>query len=359
MRARIVCLPGDGTGPEVMQEAVRVLTSVACAFDHSFAFVEEKLGRSALLAYGTPLNEKTLESCRAANAVLLGAAGLPAFSGTTKDGSKKDGHVMLQGGLGLTAGIQLSPIPQTAAATQNLTAGADLALVWPLPDGAADSFLEEEGQTAHDTISLTAPQAEEVMRTAFQLARERHRTIHTALEPGLHAAGSLWREAARHVGKEYPDISLTWLESGRCAAELARDPAQFDVLLAASPLHRTLSGILAGRFFSQGLSPCFMTGSHSPDVYLPAYADEPAQAGRDMISPIAMILAAALMLRRSLQLCSEADCVEMAVKNVLDAGWRTADMARSGEPKVGTQAIGKLIAEQVDTAGAIMGGFRR
>ncbi len=357
MRARIVCLPGDGTGPEVMQEAVRVLTSIACAFDHSFSFVDEKWGKSALSAYGTPVSEKTLDSCRAANAVLLGA-GQQASGSIPADGVKKDSLTMLQSGLQLTAGIQICPLPQTAKA-QSLTGGANLAIVWTLPEGAADSYLAEEGQAAHDTLSLTAHQAEEALHAAFRLARERHRAMHIVLEPGLPAAGSLWREAARRVGKEYPDVSLAFLESDRCASALVRDPGQFDVLLAAAPLRRTLSGILAGRLAGRGLSPGVMTGGPGPDVYLPACADDPALAGRDMVSPIAMILAGALMLRRSLQLHNEADCVEMAVRNVLDAGWRTADMVSSGEPKVGTQAIGKLIAEQVDTAGAIMGGFRR
>jgi len=359
MRARIVCLPGDGTGPEVMQEAVRVLTSVACAFDHSFSFVDEKSGRSALFAYGTPISEKTLESCRAANAVLMGPASLPVFNSIPADESKRDNLTMLQNGLHLVSGIQFSPLTQTPAHTQSPASDLSLALIWPVPDRIYEGYIDEDGQTAHEIISLTVLQAEQVIHTAFQLARERSRTLHVALEPGFSVNSGIWQEVSRQTAVDYPDISLNFLDSSRCATALIKHPEQFDVLLAGAPLHSTFAGILGGISPLSALSSCVMTGFDSPAVYLPAYADDPSLAGRDMVSPISMILAAALMLRRSLKLNNEADCVEMAVKNVLDAGWRTADMVRSGEPKVGTQAIGKLIAEQVDTVGAVMGGFRR
>ena len=359
MRARIVCLPGDGTGPEVMQEAVRVLTSVACAFDHSFSFVEEKTGRSALFAYGTPISEKTLESCRAANAVLMGPANLPVFDSIPTDESKRDNLSMLQSGLHLISGIQFSPLTQTSPHAHSLASDLNVALVWPVPNKIYEGYIEEDGQTAHEIISLTVPQAEQVMHTSFQLARQRRRSIHVVLEPGFLANSRIWRETSRHIGVDFPDVSLSFLDSNSCAAGLVRNPEQFDVLLAGAPLHSAYSGILAGRPFTSALSSCEMTGIDSPAVYLPAYADDPSLAGRDMISPIAMILTAAHMLRRSLKLNNEADCVEMAVKNVLVAGWRTADMVQGGEPKVGTQAIGKLIAEQVDTVGAVMGGFHR
>ena len=363
MRARIVCLPGDGIGPEVMQEAVRVLTSVACAFDHSFTFVEDKLGSAAIQAYGTPLADKTLDSCRAADAVLVGSSGSPVRDKLSQDISPGSGLSLLQAGLHLYAGLQHCTIPPAPAAVsplrENLLGGMDMALVWPLSDGTNQSFMEEEGQRPVDTVSTTAAQAEQVTRLAFRLARERRKAVCGTFLAGLGATARLWRETNLRVSREYPDVAVKWLEPDLCAVELLKRPARFDVLLAGPMLHRPLAGIMAGITGSLSLAPCAYIGDDKPLVYLPAHGEEPTLTGRDMANPIAMILCATMMLRKSLHLYSEADCVEMAVKNVLDSEWRTVDMVGGNEPRVGTQAIGKLIAEQVDTAGAVMGAFRR
>jgi 3-isopropylmalate dehydrogenase len=362
MRARIVCLPGDGIGPEIMQEAVRVLTSVACAFGHSFTFMEEKLGKAAIQAYGTPLTDKALDMCRSADAVLLGAAGASALDGPSQGIHPEQGISHLKSGLQLYAGIQhcsIPPAPPSASPLrENLAAATDMVLVWPLANNACESFMEEDGQKPVDAVSFTAIQAEQAARLAFLLARERRKSVCCTLLADLDASARLWYETTRRAARDYPDVVLKWLEPNLCAAELVRHPDKFDVLLAGPMLHRPFSGIAAGLTGGPGLAPCAFLGDDKPFVYLPAQGEEASLAGRDMANPIAMILCAAMMLRRSLHLHSEADCVELAVKNVLDSGWRTADMVSGNEPKVGTQAIGKLVAEQVDTAGAVMGAFR-
>lgn len=362
MRARIVCLPGDGIGPEVMQEAVRVLTSVACAFGHSFTFMEEKLGKAAIQAYGTPLTGKALDMCRSADAVLLGASSAPSWDKPSQGIHPEQGILKLQSGLALYAGIQHSSIPPAPASAsplhENLACTMDMVLVWPLSGEEDGLITQEEGQKAVDTVSSTALQAEQVIRLAFRLARERRKTVCGTFLNGLDAVSRLWLDTARRVSRDYPDVVIKYLEPDRCSAELLRRPSRFDVLLTGPMLHRPFSGIAAGITGSLGLAPCALVGDDKPFVYLPAQGEEASLAGRDMANPIAMILCASMMLRRSLHLHSEADCVEMAVKNVLDSGWRTADMVNGSEPKVGTEAIGKLIAEQVDTAGAVMGAFR-
>lgn len=363
MRARIVCLPGDGIGPEVMQEAVRVLTSVACAFGHSFTFVEEKLGKAAIQAYGTPLGEKTLNACRTADAVLLGASSDTVWDNPSEGVRPESGLRLLQSGLNLYAGLQHCAISPSAAALplrEGPAGGVDMVLVWPLSDHPSRHYkgTEEDEQTAADTVSLSAFDAEQVARLAFRQARERRKSVRGAFLGSLDATTRLFLETANRVSGDYPDVTVKWLEAGRCAEELLRRPDRFDMLLLGPALHLPLSGIAAGLMGGFGLVPLVMLGDQAPALYLPAQGEEASLAGRDMISPIAMILCAAMMLRKSLRLTSEADCVEMAVKNVLDAGWRTADMVNGNAPRVGTQAIGKLIAEQVDTAGAVMGAFR-
>lgn len=198
-----------------------------------------------------------------------------------------------------------------------------------------------------------------MIRLAFRLARERRKSVCGTFLDDLDATTRLWLDTTRRVSRDYPDVVMKYMESNQCAAELLKHPNRFDVLLTGPMLHRPFSGIAAGITGSLGLAPCAYMGDDMPFIYLPAQGGESSIAGRDMANPIAMILCASMMLRRSLHLHSEADCVETAVKNVLDSGWRTVDMVSGNEPKVGTEAIGKLIAEQVDTAGAIMGAFRR
>lgn len=362
MRAKIVCLPGDGIGPEVMQEAVRVLTSVACAFGHSFTFMEEKLGKAAIQAYGTPLASKALDMCSSADAVLLGASSAPMWNRPLQNIHPEQGIRHLQSGLRLYAGLQhcaIPPAPVTVSPLkENIACTMDMVLVWPLLGDDCESFMEEEGQKPIDTVSSTAIQAEQVARLAFRMARERRKSVCGTFLADLNASTHLWFETIQRVSRDYPDVFMKWLEPNLCAAELVKRPSKFDVLLTGPLLNRSFSGIAAGITGSLGIAPCAMVGDANPFVYLPAQGEEASLAGRDMANPIAMILCAAMMLRRSLHLHNEADCVELAVKNVLDSGWRTADMVSGNEPKVGTQAIGKLVAEQVDTAGAVMGAFR-
>ena len=219
MRARIVCLPGDGIGPEVMQEAVRVLTSVACAFDHSFTFVEEKLGRSALQAHGTPLGDKALDACRTADAVLLGACGSlrqdTSFGGTRPE----SGLRLLQQGLSLHTGIMHCANPSAPQ-----TGGVDISLVWPLAGGTGAASADEDGQHASDTVSLTPLGAEQAARLAFRLARQRRRHVCAAFLADLDATARLFRDSSLHVSREYQDVTVKWLEADRRSLELIKSP---------------------------------------------------------------------------------------------------------------------------------------
>ncbi len=354
MRARIACLPGGGAGPEVMAEAVRVLTSVACAFGHSFVFVEEKIGLPAFAAYGTPLSEKALEACKSADAVLLGAFPQPFSEG----GEAAQGFPLLVERLGLYAGLQRCVIPPASAGLSPLkeqAGSADLLLVRLLPPSPAPMA---EGEAPLDTVSLPAPPTEQAVRLAFRKARERHRRLACVLLPELGITARIFEETVLRAAKDFPDVLCSFQPAGRCAAELIQSPEKLDVVLCGPLAGDPLSGLLAGLAGGLGLAHMQLCGDQKPALYLPIQGEEAHLAGRDTANPIGMILCAAEMLKASLHLNREADCLEMAVKNVLDSGWRTADMARGGAPRVGTEAIGKLIAEQVDTAGAIMGALR-
>lgn len=354
MRARIACLPGGGVGPEVMAEAVRVLTSVACAFGHSFVFVEEKIGLPAFATYGTPLPEKALEACKSADAVLLGALPAP-FS---EDGESEQGFYLLAERLGFYAGLQRCVIPPAAVGLSPLkeqAGSADLLLVRLLPPPPAS---KAEGEMPFDAVSLSALPVEQAVRLAFRKSRERRRRLACTLLPELGFTARLFKETVLRAAKDFPDVLCSFQPASRCAAELMQYPDKLDVVLCGPLAGDPLSGLLAGLTGGLGLAHMQLCGDQKPTLYLPIQGEEAHLAGRDTANPIGMILCAAEMLKTSLHLNREADCVETAVKNVLDSGWRTADMARGGAPRVGTEAIGKLIAEQVDTAGAIMGALR-
>jgi 3-isopropylmalate dehydrogenase len=213
---------------------------------------------------------------------------------------------------------------------------------------------KEEDQDASDTFTLTALKAERLTRLAFRLARERRRPLCIVDMPGLPATGRLFEQAASKAAKDHPSVTCRHLPADRFIEEWMRNPAQFSAALCGPLAGPAVSGAAAALMGGRGILPGAFLGDNKPILYQPAHGPEPEIAGKDTADPIGMILCAAMMLRLSLNLANEAECVETAVANVLEAGWRTADLTSGGSPKVGTEAIGKLIAEQVDTVGAVM-----
>lgn len=359
MRARIVCLPGDGVGPEVMYEAVRVLTSVACAFSHSFTFVEEKIGGASITAYGAPLTQETVDACQKADALLLGAVGGPRWHIFAQEKRPETGLQLLLEELNLYAGLRFISVPAALAAISpfrpSLATGANLLLVSDASSALKQEEQEEDGEIVSDTFAMTASHAQRLTRLAFRLARERRRPLCIVDMPGLPATGRLFEKAALKTAKDHPSVSYRRLSADRFIEEWMHNPAQFSAALCGPLAGAAVSGAAAALMGGRGMLPGAFLGDEKPILYQPAHGPESEIAGKDTANPIGMILCAAMMLRLSLNLANEAECVETAVNNVLEAGWRTADLSQSGQPRVGTEAIGKLIAEQVDTVGAVMG----
>lgn len=365
MRARIVCLPGDGIGPEVMNEAVRVLTSVACAFSHSFTFVEEKVGGASIDAYGAPLTQETLDVCKSADAILFGAVGGPKWDGLVGQKRPEQGLLLLRKELDLFANIRpcvlLPGMSDASPLKPGTVSGVDLLIVRELTGDAyfGAHHMDEEGREASDVMAYTQGEVERVARVAFRHAQKRRKSLCSVDKANVLAASRLWRETVTKVSHDYPEVALRHLYADNCAAQLVRDPGQFDVILAGNLFGDILSDVAAALTGSLGNLPSASLGTGKLGLYEPVHGSAPDIAGKDMANPIGMILSAAMLLRQALSLSNEAECVETAVKNVLDAGWRTADMAMPGAPRIGTGAIGKLIAEQVDMVGAVMGSLHR
>ena len=266
--------------------------------------------------------------------------------------------------LQLYAGLRFISVPAALAPISplrpNLATGANLLLISDaLPALTIEGQHKEEDEgTSSDTFSLTALRAERLTRLAFRLARERRKPLCIVDMPGLPATSRLFEQAASKAAKDHPSVTCRHLCVDHFIEEWVRNPAQFSAALCGPLAGSAVSGAAAALMGGRGVLPGAFLGDSKPILYQPAHGPEPEIAGKDIADPIGMILCAAMMLRLSLNLSNEAECVETAVANVLEAGWRTADLTPGGSPKVGTEAIGKLIAEQVDTVGAVMNPVR-
>ena len=358
MNARITLLPGDGIGPEVVAEGRKVLEAVAAGFGHTFAFSEALIGGIAIDQTGVPLPDDTLDACRTADAVLLGAAGGPKWSDPAAAVRPEQGLLRLRKELGLFANLRpVKVVPALAGASTlkpEVVSGVDLVIVRELtgglyfgqPQGRRD---DETGRAALDTLYYAEAEIERLMRVAFDLARTRRKKVTSVDKANVLASSRLWREVAHEVASDYPDVAYEDVLVDACAMHLIRRPADFDVVATENMFGDILSdeaSMLAG---SLGMLPSASLGSEPPGLYEPVHGSAPDIAGQAIANPLATILSVAMLLRSSLGLPDEAAAVERAVEEVLAGGHRTADLAEPGQPSVGTQAMGDLVVAALET----------
>jgi 3-isopropylmalate dehydrogenase len=358
MNATIILIPGDGIGPEVVAEGRKVLEAVAAGFGHTFAFREALIGGIAIDQTGVPLPDDTLDACRTADAVLLGAAGGPKWSDPSAPVRPEQGLLRLRKELGLFANLRpVKVIPALVGASAlkpEVVSGVDLVIVRELtgglyfgqPQGRRD---DETGRAAVDTLYYTEAEIERLMRVAFDLARTRRKKVTSVDKANVLASSRLWREVAHEVASDYPDVACEDVLVDACAMHLIRRPADFDVVATENMFGDILSdeaSMLAG---SLGMLPSASLGSGPPGLYEPVHGSAPDIAGQGIANPLATILSVAMLLRSSLGLPDEAAAVERAVEEVLAAGHRSADLAEPGQPSVGTQAMGDLVVAALET----------
>jgi 3-isopropylmalate dehydrogenase len=356
MHATITLLPGDGIGPEVVAEGRKVLEAVAAQFDHNFTFTEALMGGIAIDETGNPLPDASLDTCRASDAVLLGAVGGPKWSDPRARVRPEQGLLRLRKELGLFANLRpVKVVPALAGASPlkpEAVAGVDLVIVRELTGGLyfgqpQGRYDDEGGRAAVDTLRYSEAEIERLMRVAFELARGRHRKLTSVDKANVLASSRLWREVAHEVARDFPDVAYEDLLVDACAMHLIRRPADFDVIATENMFGDILSdeaSMLAG---SLGMLPSASLGSEPPGLYEPIHGSAPDIAGKGIANPLATILSAAMLLRSSLGLPDEAAAVEGAVEVVLAAGQRTADLASSGQPTLSTQAMGDLVVAAV------------
>ncbi len=354
MLMRIALVPGDGIGPDIVGEAVKVLGSVGKKFKHKFDFSTYLAGGIAIDATGGPLPESTLLGCQDADAVLLGAVGGPKWDNLAGNQRPEKALLGLRGGLGLFCNLRPALLyPQLAEAcplkSELIEGGLDIMVVRELTGGIyfGDRGRNEAGDAAYDTMAYTVAEVERISRMAFDIAMKRRKKLCSVDKANILETSRLWRSVVNRVAKEYPEVELSHLYVDNAAMQLVRNPRQFDVIVTENMFGDILSDEASMITGSIGMLPSASLRTGNFGMYEPIHGSAPDIAGQDKANPIATILSTAMMLRYTFALETEALAIENAVISVLDAGWRTGDIMSAGMRPIGTKEMGTLIASAI------------
>lgn len=334
VRKTIAVLPGDGIGPEVTHAAVQLLGDCCAAFNHRFTFRELPFGGAAIDRTGSPLPPETLEGCRSADAILLGAIGGPKWDSVPLAERPESGLLGLRKALGLYINVRPISLPRALQGISPLRPerllDVDMEIVREL---AGDIYFGEhelnlEGRSARDVAAYTTAEIERVACYAFDRAGARNHHVTSVDKANVLATSALWRQTVTNIARDYPGVSLDHLYVDNAAMQLMLRPKQFDVILTSNMFGDILSDEAAALAGSIGLIPSMSRGAPGqPALYEPIHGSAPTLAGRDVACPLGAIFSACLMLRESFGLEIEAQWVETAVDRVLDRGYRTMDIA--------------------------------
>jgi len=362
MQFNLAVLPGDGIGPEVTIEAIKVLQAIGNRFGHNFNLRYGLIGGVAIDEEGTALSPNTLKICKGGDAVLLGAVGGPKWDNPQAKVRPEDGLLALRKGLGLFANLRpVKVFPMLIDSTNlkpGVIEGVDFIFVRELTGGLyfgrpKKQWRTPRGRRAVDTMTYSEQEIERITRVGFELARGRRKKLISVDKANVLESSRLWRQVATEVAKEYPDIELEHMLVDSCAMRLIQNPKYLDVLVTENTFGDILTdeaSMLAG---SMGMLPSAslagvpQEGVNIFGMYEPIHGSAPRRAGLNMANPIATILSVAMMLRYSFGLIKEAQTIESAVDEVLQQGYRTYDIMDKGKIKVGTKEMGDLIAGKV------------
>ncbi len=349
---KICVLPGDGIGPEIMAQAVRVLQ----ALDLKFELEEALLGGSAVDATGTPYPEATQKLARAADAVLLGAVGGPKWDALAREQRPERGLLGIRKDLGLFANLRPAILyPQLANASTlkpEVVSGLDILIVRELtgdiyfgqPRGIETREVDGEQQrVGWNTMIYAEYEIRRILRVAFEAAMKRGRRLCSVDKMNVLECTQLWRDIAEEVGKEYPEVELSHMLVDNAAMQLVRNPKQFDVMVTGNMFGDILSDEASMLTGSIGMLPSASLDANNKGLYEPSHGSAPDIAGKGLANPLATILSVAMMLRYSFSQEEAAQRIENAVKKVLAQGYRTGDIFEPGTKRVGTKEMGDAV----------------
>ena len=341
MESRITLIPGDGIGPEIVREAVKVLDSVADKYGHKFDYTKILMGGCSIDEYGVPLTDEAVATAKASDAVLLGAVG---------------------GNVGNSKWYDVAPNLRPAYLYDELKAacplkeeiigdGFDMVIMRELTGGLyfGDRYTKEiDGlETAVDTLTYNEEEIRRIAIKGFEIAMKRRKKVTSVDKANVLDSSRLWRKIVHEVAKDYPEVEVSDMLVDNCAMQLVMNPGQFDVILTENMFGDILSDEASMITGSIGMLSSASLNKTKLGLYEPSHGSAPDIAGKNVANPIATILSAAMMLRYSLDLDKEADAIEAAVAAVLKEGYRTTDIMSEGCTLVGTDKMGDLIAERV------------
>jgi len=356
MKINLAVIPGDGIGPDVTNETLNVAKAIADKFSHKITFTEVMAGGCAIDKYGVPLPQETLDTCKSADSVILGAVGGWQWDNLPGDKRPERALLGLRSGLGLYANLRPAVLHPALADACPLRAdiaqkGIDMMVVRELTGGMyfGDRGRKQTdmGEAAWDTEMYSVEEVRRIAVSAFDIAMKRGKRVTNVDKANVLESSRLWREAVLSVAKDYPGVTLNHLYVDNASMQLVRDPSQFDVIVTSNMFGDILSDEASQITGSIGMLPSASLGSSGFGMYEPIHGSAPDIAGKDIANPIAAILSAAMMFRYSFGLLEEASAIEGAVTKTLEAGYRTGDIYSDGMKKIGTKEMGALIVKEV------------
>ncbi len=360
MKFNITCIPGDGIGPEIVTEAKKVLDRVSEVYGHEFIYTDVLMGGCSIDACGEPLTDEAIETCKKADAVLMGSIGgntsTSPWYQLPPEKRPEAGILKLRKSLNLFANLRPAYLYRELAAACPLkaavgAAGFDMLIMRELTGGlyfGERSTVTENGiRKATDTLTYDETEIRRIAIKGFDVARKRKQKVTSVDKANVLDSSRLWRAVVNEVAKDYPDVELEHMLVDNCAMQLIKDPAQFDVILTENMFGDILSDEASMITGSIGMLSSASLNDTKFGLYEPSHGSAPDIAGLNIANPIATILSAAMMLRYSLDLDQEADAIEAAVQKALQDGFRSADIYTDGMKKVSCSEMGDVIASYV------------
>ncbi len=360
LKASIILLPGDGIGPEIVEQGQQVLQKIADQFGHEFSFASNPIGGIAIDEFGDPLPQSTIDACKSADAILLGAVGGPKWDDPSAKTRPEAGLLKIRKELGLFANLRpirlFAELVDASPLKREIIEGTDILFLRELTGGI---YFGESGRSgsgkeeaAFQSMIYSVSEVERIVRLAAKAAQGRDGRLTSVDKANVLEPSRLWRQtAARVMAEEFPDVKYDVVLVDAMAMHLINRPRDFDVVVTGNMFGDILTDAASMLPGSLGMLPSASVGDGGPGLYEPIHGSAPDIAGQGVANPLATILAAAMLLRHSLDLTVEADAIEMAVQQVLADGLRTADIARGGDV-TGTEAMGAAVLERLASARA-------